>query len=182
MILPRVWSPESPLSMFVGVAVARAIEFHCAPACVGLKWPNDVYSGNGKLGGILIESSQVHVDRVVVGVGLNFDEAPSLPSSAGPPPVSISTLSPRAIDRNQLLAAVVESIVETLTDADRVDLLAAYRERCVLTGENVSLIQNGQTFTGICGGVSERGELRLRIGDQDRVFLSGEARRTRVEA
>lgn len=168
--------------MFVGVAAARAIEFHCAPARVGLKWPNDLYAGQGKLGGILIETSQIHVDQVVVGVGLNFDEAPELLSQDGPPAASISTLSPRAVDRNELLAAVVESIIETLAEADRAELLASYRERCVLSGATVSLIQNDQTHTGLCTGVSECGELRLQIGVEEKTFLSGETRRARVQA
>ncbi len=40
-----------------------------------LKWPNDVYYGEGKISGILIESD---VDGVVVGFGVNISKAPQV--------------------------------------------------------------------------------------------------------
>lgn len=68
-----MWPPQLPaLSLSVGVVCARAL--HAAGLDgVQLKWPNDLWVGNRKLGGILIEQRGESGDlcRVVVGVGIN---------------------------------------------------------------------------------------------------------------
>ncbi|HVB77805.1 MAG TPA: biotin--[acetyl-CoA-carboxylase] ligase [Candidatus Nitrosotalea sp.] len=58
--------PLAPLA--AGVAAAEA----CSPR-VRLKWPNDLYLEERKLGGILVES---HGQRCIVGVGVNLTWAP----------------------------------------------------------------------------------------------------------
>ena len=67
--------PSNLLSIAVGVAIARAIEFACAPLRTRLKWPNDVYVDQGKVAGILIETNHRAADRVVIGVGINVNDA-----------------------------------------------------------------------------------------------------------
>ncbi|MEO1529880.1 MAG: biotin--[acetyl-CoA-carboxylase] ligase [Planctomycetota bacterium] len=170
---------ESPLSMFVGVAVAQAIEFHSAPVRVGLKWPNDLYADGRKLGGILIESSQAHLDQVVVGVGVNVDDAPTLQSDREVAATSLAEIAPRTVTRTDWLVAMVESIVQTLNEVDHAGLMEAFRERCVLTDTQVRLTQKDQSFSGRCTGVTENGELRLSIDGESRTFHSGDARRVR---
>ena len=66
-------SRASPaLSLCVGVAVARALERAGAEG-IRLKWPNDIWFRDRKLGGVLLElraeaSGPAHV---VIGVGIN---------------------------------------------------------------------------------------------------------------
>jgi BirA family biotin operon repressor/biotin-[acetyl-CoA-carboxylase] ligase len=52
-----------PISLMAGVAAARA------GADITLKWPNDLMTDDGKVGGILVERSE---DVVVVGLGVNL--------------------------------------------------------------------------------------------------------------
>ena len=52
-----------PISLMAGVAAARAL------GTIRLKWPNDLVVGRDKVGGILVERSDV---VVVVGLGLNL--------------------------------------------------------------------------------------------------------------
>jgi BirA family biotin operon repressor/biotin-[acetyl-CoA-carboxylase] ligase len=61
------------LSLAVGVAVKRALTAH-GVAGVKLKWPNDIYVEQKKLGGILLEmiGDPAGHCTVVVGVGLNI--------------------------------------------------------------------------------------------------------------
>ncbi len=69
----------SGLSLATGIAVAHALQ-QLGVTEVGLKWPNDVWWRERKLGGILLESgSDAGVCYVVAGIGLNVN----LPSSAG---------------------------------------------------------------------------------------------------
>lgn len=61
------------LSLVLGVAVARALESKGADA-VGLKWPNDLFAGDQKFAGILVEIQgelQEGVVQVIAGIGIN---------------------------------------------------------------------------------------------------------------
>ncbi len=60
------------MTLIVAVACAEAIEKIIAQP-VQIKWPNDLYSGHEKFGGILIESALIgdKVDNLVVGIGIN---------------------------------------------------------------------------------------------------------------
>lgn len=61
------------LSIRAGLAMAPALD-PFAPGPVRIKWPNDLYSGELKLGGILIEARWrgERLDWVAMGVGINL--------------------------------------------------------------------------------------------------------------
>lgn len=63
-----------------------------------IKWPNDIYSGDRKICGILIENhlSSDFLSDSVVGIGLNINQK-DFPSSI-PNPVSLSMITGRAYD------------------------------------------------------------------------------------
>ncbi len=69
--------PESlfDLSRAVALALVDAIEAHTG-LTLELKWPNDLYAGGQKLGGILIENrwSGQGLEWSVVGLGLNVNQ------------------------------------------------------------------------------------------------------------
>ncbi|HJQ77393.1 MAG TPA: biotin--[acetyl-CoA-carboxylase] ligase [Acidimicrobiia bacterium] len=54
---------DRPFSLMAGVAAVRATDG------TSLKWPNDLMSGESKVGGILVEKSG---DVVVIGLGVNL--------------------------------------------------------------------------------------------------------------
>ncbi|MCO8122639.1 biotin--[acetyl-CoA-carboxylase] ligase [Stieleria sp. TO1_6] len=180
------------LSPGVGVAVARAIEYVCAPCRVGLKWPNDicalVMSPGGsewvprKLGGILIETAAAIPERTVIGIGLNLSQTPQLDGTdQSAHPISLVELTSRAVQPADVLVAVIESLVESITSLSQRphEVLAEYRSRCVLSGKSLSLKQNDQLIHGVCCGISDDGSLELFIDGQRRSFRSGEVRRVR---
>ena len=59
---------------------AVALSIHDAMKCHGidtqLKWPNDIYAGNRKLAGILLELdySGAFVEQAIIGIGLNVNQ------------------------------------------------------------------------------------------------------------
>ena len=69
---PRDASGVEVLSLRVGLALAEALD-PLAPAPVRLKWPNDLYTQDGKLAGILIEARwrDARLDWVAIGIGVN---------------------------------------------------------------------------------------------------------------
>jgi BirA family biotin operon repressor/biotin-[acetyl-CoA-carboxylase] ligase len=70
---------------------------------VAIKWPNDIYIGNGKVAGILIENS-VRIDKIsscIVGIGLNINQ--HVFTSNAPNPVSLCQLTGEIYDLKESL-------------------------------------------------------------------------------
>src|ERR671934_36784 len=73
-----------------------------------VKFPNDVFLGGRKVAGILAEASE---GRVVLGVGVNVTQKPGeLPADARTPATSLAIETGRAIDRAELLVALLERL------------------------------------------------------------------------
>ena len=62
------------INWWVSLCIVKAIAKY--GLTVKIKWPNDIYADNVKLGGILIETSNTgsNVKLVVIGVGLNVNQ------------------------------------------------------------------------------------------------------------
>ncbi|RZI64811.1 MAG: biotin--[acetyl-CoA-carboxylase] ligase, partial [Variovorax sp.] len=95
---PADWSG---LSLAVGVAVAGALH----PA-IRLKWPNDLWLDDHKLGGILIETAPAPAGGryAIVGVGLNI--APRAAEGLSTPPAALRDLLPDLGAGDALVRAV----------------------------------------------------------------------------
>ena len=87
------------LSLRLGLAIALALQ-EFSDDRVLVKWPNDLLTARGKLGGILVEARwrESTVDWVAIGVGINL-RAPSA--------VSTATSRRGGTSRASLLRAVV---------------------------------------------------------------------------
>jgi BirA family biotin operon repressor/biotin-[acetyl-CoA-carboxylase] ligase len=73
-----------------------------------LKFPNDVLVGRRKVAGILAEARE---GRVVLGIGINVNiPADELPENVDLPATSLLVETGRALDRAELLAAVLEQL------------------------------------------------------------------------
>ena len=79
---------------------------------ISIKWPNDIYCGDKKICGILIQNSLIadRFDYVVVGIGLNVNQTQF--RSKAPNPVSMKILS--GIDFN--LQEMLEKLLHTILD------------------------------------------------------------------
>ena len=139
LLVSVVLRPVPPLvTLAAGVAAAEACEA-VAAAAVRLKWPNDLLSGDAKLGGILAE---LVGDAAVVGLGLNLGWAPDGAAKLG-----------ADVDRNALLAAYLSAL-------DRPgDVLPRYRDRCSTLGRPVRAELPGETVEGVAREVDDEGRL-----------------------
>ena len=108
------------ISMAVSLAICDALEQYIGD--LSIKWPNDIYWRNGKLGGILIENHlQGSVIRdSIIGVGLNVNQQRF--RSNAPNPVSLWQIYGQETDRMQLLDDILLRFDATLAT----DLKARY--------------------------------------------------------
>jgi BirA family biotin operon repressor/biotin-[acetyl-CoA-carboxylase] ligase len=149
------------LPLLTGVAVVDAVA-EVAGVTAGLKWPNDVLVGTGKLAGILAEVAAPQ-PVVVVGLGLNVTEAPD------PVATSLAMLG-AAVDRTMLTEAVLSHLgarIDRWRVAGGADAALAgdYRARSVTIGNRVrASLPGDRTVSGVAADVDDVGRLRIDTG------------------
>ena len=92
----------------VSVALCELLEGYIYNK-VEIKWPNDIYVGDKKLCGILIENrlQGAEIKDCIIGIGLNVNQREFL--SDAPNPVSLYQLTGKELDRDELLKAFLEN-------------------------------------------------------------------------
>ena len=142
---------------------------------VGLKWPNDLYLGPRKAGGILIQNSLAgqFLQSSVVGIGLNVNQMefdPALPN-----PTSLAMTFGQTFD----LDAVAERLFECLErrylqlkSGQQAAIKAAYEQSLFRLGTPAVFIRtnDGSTFEGAIRGVTETGHLRVQTETGEAFF------------
>lgn len=157
------------LSEAVAVGVAEAVERLVPGVKVGIKWPNDIYAGDRKLGGILIENSLsgASVGRSIVGLGLNINQLKFV--SDAPNPVSIAQLTGRQLDVEAIGREVIGSMV---TEAEKAlteyDVLHDRYMARLWRGEGLQPFidtASGERFEASVALVEPTGHIGLRLAD-----------------
>ncbi|HZT77066.1 MAG TPA: biotin--[acetyl-CoA-carboxylase] ligase [Vicinamibacterales bacterium] len=166
------------LTLAAGVAIADAID-EAATLRVDLKWPNDLYAGGKKLGGILAEAATAGgpVERVVLGFGVNVARA-AYPPDVADRATSLETETGGAVDRERVLQASLAAIARRYDDllTGRFDvILDAWRARAPnAIGARVTWMSGTGPVDGVTDGIDADGALRLRIGDRVERVVAGE--------
>lgn len=160
----------SGLSLALGVIVLRAFD-SLGVAGAGLKWPNDLLTGQGKLGGILVELSGEYQGpcAAVIGIGLNLRLTEALRAQAGQPSDDLATLNGGTPpDRNRVAAALIHALVDGLAEFERdgfAGFAQAYRPYDLLLGKSLHLTGALGELDGIGAGVDARGALLLETSE-----------------
>jgi BirA family biotin operon repressor/biotin-[acetyl-CoA-carboxylase] ligase len=169
----------SGLSLAVGLAIVRALDEAGAQG-VGLKWPNDIVSAQGKLGGVLIEAQgdMLGPSAVVIGVGLNCHLPESLVRQIDQPAYALDELCAEMPERNRLLALLLRELAAVLRQFGQ-DGFAPFRgeweRRHLHQDQPVELhLADGSEVDGIARGAGDGGELRIETAQGMRTFNSGE--------
>lgn len=126
-------SQQFRLAMLTGLAVVEAMDrFTMHDVRCTIKWPNDIYYKDKKLGGILIENrlEQGQVKDSIIGLGLNINQTAFV--SDAPNPISLKQITGREEDRESILQAVLErlrALQPLLEDAHEQELKERYIAR-----------------------------------------------------
>ena len=163
-LAPQNWSG---LSLAVGVSVAQSLH-----PSLRLKWPNDIWLQDRKLGGILIETGSFgDVRYVVIGIGINI--APRDGTGLSTPPASLAEVQP-ALDAGQALlhiAAALLRAVQTFEAHGFAPFQARFNALDVLAGRAV-VCSDGTT--GEAQGVDANGALLVQTAAGLRKITSAE--------
>lgn len=150
------------LPLATGVAIVDAVADTGVRA--GLKWPNDVLAGGGKLAGILAEVAAARRE-VVIGLGLNVSLRGS---EIGVPGVtSLIELGVPAPDRHGLTRRLLHELgrrIESWRRSGGVDpgLIADYRARSLTLGMTVrAMLPGGREIVGVARDIDDEGRLDI---------------------
>ena len=115
------------ISMAISLAICEALGQHIGD--VSIKWPNDIYWRNGKIGGILIENTPKgsSIMESIIGVGLNVNQR--VFKSDAPNPVSMWQICEHETDHEALLKDVLEAFERILGSTIREQYLSKLYRR-----------------------------------------------------
>ncbi len=178
---PDLPADLSALSLIVGMAAVAALN-QLGVSGVRLKWPNDLVTARGKLGGILIEmraeaGGPVHL---VIGLGLNVmldAQARASVAAAGNVADDLRACGAPVPDRNALVAALLTQLVPVLEEFPRAGLtphLEAWSRCDALQDLEVRVENLGEVTRGMARGIDTHGALLVETPGGVQRFISGE--------
>ncbi|MSQ58944.1 MAG: biotin--[acetyl-CoA-carboxylase] ligase [Betaproteobacteria bacterium] len=169
----------SASSLVVGVALMRALNELGVRGAL-LKWPNDLITPAGKLGGVLIETHGGGVSAlpaIVIGIGLNARLPDKFESAIGQPVVDLYRLGVRA-PRSTILGVCLRHVEETMARFEAQgfeNLRKEWTAHAAYIGQPVVLAHaHGETQAGVMAGISEDGALVLAAENGHRKIYSGD--------
>ena len=169
---------SAAITLAIGLAVAEAL-CETSGVRIGIKWPNDLYVDNRKLGGILVEFvTRVSGNYWVAGIGVNL-KAVELDAAANPRAIGMEEIWPEASqNRNRLAGAIIDNVLQTCVRYEEAGF-AAMRdrwERHDVTRDKELEVHgaDGRVMRGIGGGVDAGGRLRVLGADAEYWLDAGE--------
>jgi len=155
-LIERPTDPQAVevLALRLGLALAQALDA-LTVSPITLKWPNDLFVGDGKLAGILVEARwrDARLDWVAIGIGVNRRVPPEFPQAAA---------VRSGVPREALLLAAVPAMRAAcratgwLSSSER----TAWEQRDRARGCQVV-----QPMEGVATGVRDDGALLVRAAD-----------------
>ena len=156
------------LSEALALAIRAAIDVQGSPK---IKWPNDIYYGDKKVCGMLIENDLKgsQVERCIMGVGVNVNQTDfgiSTPTDEKPtyrvPPTSLSLIVGHPVERRFVLENIMENFSRyyAWTEQGRgAELHEMYLQHLYRKGEMHRFIDGRGEFRGTITDVESTGHL-----------------------
>lgn len=156
------------LNIVVSLAVISVLENEKIPL-LSIKWPNDIMSGNYKIGGILIENSIKTSGEVlsVIGIGLNVNQVSfeNLPNAS-----SLIKITGLEYDLEQLLNKILSALQFYIAQmrVDTFSIWKMYHEKLFRIGVPAPFEKpSGEKFMAIVQKVTPDGLLELLLENDE---------------
>ena len=150
------------LSKVVSLGVVDFLTIHGISAKI--KWPNDIYIGDKKITGILIEHNIMGstISDSIAGIGININQEVFV--SDAPNPTSIALESKKELDVRKALEEVLSCIEQryiALSKGNIEDLEKDYFDKLYRLNHFYPYEKNGAIFKAKIVGIKNTGELIL---------------------
>ncbi|MGH2453985.1 MAG: biotin--[acetyl-CoA-carboxylase] ligase [bacterium] len=163
---------DGRIALAAAVGAAEGIRTVCGIS-VGLKWPNDLMLGRGKVGGILVESVP---PAVILGVGINVNVDPAtFPARIAGGAASLAAVLHYPVDLEGVLVAVlagIDAAYGMLRAGRAAELLQRWRRFSVTLGRPVRIDDGAGLVEGLAIDVDADGALLVEAtgGKRTRVI------------
>ena len=156
----------SLLGLITGIAIAEALE-DIGLKGHGVKWPNDIFWKQKKLGGILLETSD-QSGKVVIGIGLNI----SLPSkthekigqAATCLTEAMATTNDMTLSKETLFTHLITRLHARFSNFDNLNFdhfIKSWRVWDILRGKQVTFDHQGTIISGEVIKIDKQGRLGI---------------------
>ena len=134
------------LSVLSGVAVVKGIKQFTNIDC-HLKWPNDIILNKKKIGGILIETKNMHDDDyAIIGIGLNINQQ-EIPQELASIASSLRIENSSPVQREPLLAFILNEF-EKLYNSNSQKLPTLWKKYCNHLNKKITFHQDDTVLEG----------------------------------
>jgi len=154
------------LSVAASLGIADAIK--AIVPDVSIKWPNDIYVGRKKLGGMLIENGleRSAILHSIIGIGLNVNQQTFCSDATNP--VSLHMLTGMTYDLEEMLLSVYTTIKKRFTSLQQEKFKELREDYCMNLlgyGSSMQYEANGKKFNAVITGFEDTGEIHLKMED-----------------
>jgi BirA family biotin operon repressor/biotin-[acetyl-CoA-carboxylase] ligase len=155
------------LNMMISVAIHKALSGFLLDG-LRIKWPNDIYFEDKKIGGILIENSIQGslLKNSIIGIGINVNQH-NFPLDLQARASSLTQILQRNVDLTELFGEICTQIEVNYLKLKRGDgksLRTSYIEKLYRRGKIAQYQSLNGEFWGTIEGVNEIGKLLIRLG------------------
>lgn len=165
--------PSQPIYDFLkitavaSVAVYEAIKKNYGIE-ISIKWINDIYIQNKKIGGILCETglevNKTLIEYMVLGVGLNVHQinfTKELSSLAG----SIEEFTNNYKKRNQIINDILIFFAKYYKEIDLFSFLPIYKRASMILHSNITVYENNTSYSAYVEDIDQNACLIIRKED-----------------
>ena len=163
------------ISLATGISVVESLNKRGVEA--KLKWPNDIFVGEKKLGGILCETkiNKNKIEKIVIGVGINVNERISEhPENIRDHLTTMLEISNHAHQRELIAAEFLNSIERLLYELSnkRKQIIDKCLNNCLHVHEKISFYENTKIIEGLFCGLDINGFAKIEMNKKIKTYGS----------
>ena len=161
------------LSQYLGLRICSLINT-VGSREVKIKWPNDLFSVNGKVGGLLIETCSISNDEVtyIVGLGVNLSPLDNIANNEYE-----ADFVDLKISKESFLLLLSQTIIDAcrcFSSYNNDDLPSLFRKYDYFSqGQKVFVYHNERKIVAKYVGLTSRGEVVVSFNNKYKYYRSG---------
>ncbi|MGL4651904.1 biotin--[acetyl-CoA-carboxylase] ligase [Cetobacterium sp.] len=176
ILKPELISLDNPLKVTIATAVAltKSIDELCNKNTL-IKWVNDIYIDGKKIAGILTEATTDFesgtIQNIIIGIGINFNTS-IFPEELLPIARSIFSKEDYSVNRNELIARIINEIMDIIGDLNNENIIKKYREKSFLIGRDIVFYEKENEVFAKVLDINEDGYLLVETTSGSKKTLS----------
>lgn len=157
------------ISLLAGVALVDALTLHGVTG-LQLKWPNDLFYQQKKLGGILVESRVGKQQHLVIGIGVNHQLSATQQTQISQAATSLAAIHPAPPCRNILAGSLLDQLLlrlNTFESEGLAPIIAAWQQHDACYQQPIFISDGKQKIVAFGKGVDAEGYFQYQLSNSE---------------